>query len=80
MTKRRVQLTFPEQLVQEPLIYLIGRHFDVVTNIRRADVAETFGWVTLELDGADEEIKRALEWVEGKGVHVDLVEGDVIAG
>ena len=80
MTRRRVQLTFPADLVREPIIYQIGRQFEVVFNIRRADVAETFGWVQLELDGTDDEIKRALDWAQQKGVHVDLVEGDIIAG
>jgi ABC-type methionine transport system ATPase subunit len=77
---RRIRLTFPETLIQEPIIYQMGREFDVVTNIRMADVDERVGWVILELSGADEEIQRAIDWAEAKGVRVDPVTGDVVEG
>ena len=80
MALRRIRLTFPETLIQEPIIYLMGREFDVVTNIRMADVDERVGWVILELSGADEEIQRAIDWAEAKGVRVDPVTGDVVEG
>ena len=38
MGKLRVYLTFPSDLIQEPIIYQLGKNFDIVTNIRRADV------------------------------------------
>ena len=34
-----------------PIIYELGKSFNLVTNIRRADVTEDRGWVILELDG-----------------------------
>jgi ABC-type methionine transport system ATPase subunit len=80
MGKQRVKFTFPRDLVKEPVIYQLGRHFKVVTNIRRADVREDMGWVVLELEGEDAEIQRGLEWVSGTGVRVDPVGGDVIEG
>ena len=52
----------------------------MVTNIRRADVGETLGWVVLELDGEKEEIERGLQWVSSTGVRVDPVSGDVLEG
>ncbi|MGE0545283.1 MAG: NIL domain-containing protein [Dehalococcoidia bacterium] len=80
MALRRIRLTFPETLIQEPIIYQMGREFDVVTNIRMADVDARVGWVILELSGADEEIQRAIDWAEAKGVRVDPVTGDVVEG
>lgn len=80
MTRRRVMFTFPSSLIKEPLIYQLGRQFEVVTNIRRADVAEDRGWVVLELEGNEEDIKRGLSWIEAKGVRVDPVIGDVVEG
>lgn len=80
MSKQRVKFTFPNELVKEPIIYYLGRDFNVVTNIRRADVQEDVGWVVLELDGEDAEIQRGLEWVGSTGVRVDPVSGDVIEG
>ena len=80
MGKQRVKFTFPAGMIKDPIIYLLGRDFNVVTNIRRADVREDMGWVVLELDGDETEIERGLEWVGSTGVRVDPVSGDVIEG
>ena len=80
MAKRRIKLTFPQDLITEPLIYLLGKNFEIVTNIRRADVREKMGWVVLELDGEDQEIDRGLQWITESGIRVDPVSGDVVEG
>ena len=80
MGKQRVKFTFSEEKVKEPVIYQLGRDFQIVTNIRRADVGENVGWVVLELDGEEAEIKKGLEWVSAAGVRVDPISGDVIDG
>ena len=78
MGKQRVKFTFVDQLVKEPIIYRLGRDFEIVTNIRRAEVQEETGGVGLELDGEDSEINRGLAWVSSTGVRVDPISGDVI--
>jgi hypothetical protein len=80
MAKQRVKFTFPQELITLPIIYELGKNFDVVTNIRRADVTEDRGWVVLELDGDLQEIERGIQWVTSKGVRVDPVEGDIVEG
>ena len=80
MGKQRVKFTFVDELVKEPIIYELGKNFDIVTNIRRADVGEDTGWVVLELDGEETEIKRGLDWVSSTGVRIDPLSGDVIDG
>lgn len=74
----RVQLTFPKESIKKPVIYEIGQQFDVVTNIRRANVTATSGWVVLEISGELKEIERAIENLKDLGVRVDPVEGDVV--
>ena len=80
MIKKRVKFTFPQKLITEPLIYQLGKKYEIVTNIRRADVREDMGWVVLELEGEEDEIAGGLEWVAGYGVRVDPVSGDVVEG
>jgi len=80
MTKRQVMFTFPEELIREPIIYNLSHQFKVVTNIRRADVSESRGWVVLELDGDEKEIEEGIAWVTSKGVRVDPVIGDIVEG
>lgn len=80
MGKQRVKFSFSTEMIKEPVIYQLGRGFKIVTNIRRADVGDEMGWVLLELDGEEAEIKRGLDWVNSTGVRVDPVSGDVIDG
>ena len=80
MGNMRVRVTFPETLIKEPLIYNLGHKFDVVTNIRGAQVDEEIGWVVLELDGQDNEIQKGLGWMRSMGVRVDPLGGDVVEG
>ncbi len=80
MAKQRVRFTFSGELVREPIIYRLGLDFDVITNIRRADVRADVGWVVLELDGHEDDIQRGLDWVGSTGVRVDPIAGDVIEG
>ncbi len=80
MAKLRYRFTFPTDLVTEPITYRLGKDFDLVTNIRRADVRENMGWLVLEIEGADQEIERGVSWVSSLGVRVDPVSGDVIEG
>ena len=80
MVKRQVMFTFPEDLIKEPVIYNIGQQFKVITNIRRADVTDSRGWVLLELEGEEEQIERSIAWVMNKGVRVDSAMGDILEG
>jgi len=80
MAKRQVMFTFPREMIKEPIIYQLSNKFDVITNIRRADISENRGWVVLELEGEDKEINAGIGWVKEKGVRVDPIEGDIVEG
>ena len=80
MDKQRVKFTFPTALVTQPIIYNLGKKFDVITNIRRADVRDEMGWVILELEGPADQIQHGVAWVSSLGVRVDPIAGDVVEG
>jgi hypothetical protein len=65
-------------LIKEPVIYNIGHRFKIVTDIRSANVSENVGWVTLEIDGEEEEYLKALKYLTAIGVTVEPVERNVI--
>jgi ABC-type methionine transport system ATPase subunit len=73
----RVKLTFPEHLIRQPIIARLVREFDVMPNIRRANVEEHVGWMICELGGEDEAVERAVDWLRDLGVQVDRLE-DVV--
>ncbi len=80
MPRKRLHMTFPEHLITEPLIYDLGKKFQVVTNIRRANIEERVGWVILELEGDEGEIHRAVDHARNLGVDISEIEGDVLEG
>ena len=73
VVKRRVILTFPQELLKEPVIHNLGQQFNVVTNIHLADITEDRGWLIVELEGDEKQIDDGLAWVMTKGVKVDPV-------
>ena len=80
MAKRRVMFTFPQELVNEPIIYGLAQQFKIAANIRRADISEDKGWVVLELEGEEEKIEEGIAWAIAKGIRVDPATGDVVEG
>ena len=80
MATKRVKFTFIQGMITQPVIYNLGQKFNIITNIRRADIRDDTGWVVLELEGSEEEIGTGLNWVVSLGVRVDPVGGDVIEG
>jgi hypothetical protein len=76
----RLFVSFPEALVDRPLIYEIIKRFDVVPNIRRANVEDRSGWIILELAGPHHVCDDAIAYLEELGCTVNPMEGDVVAG
>jgi len=78
--KLRVYLTFNGDTVREPIIWKLAKEFDVVTNIRTAEVKDHMGLVGLEIDGADDVVEASVKWLQKQGVHVEPIEQNVIEG
>jgi L-aspartate semialdehyde sulfurtransferase ferredoxin len=76
----RLFVSFPEELVDRPMIYEVVKRFDVVPNIRRANVEQHSGWVILELTGVPEHLEGSVAYLEEVGCTVNTMEGDVIEG
>ena len=77
-TQRRLWLMYPARLIQRPLIWELGQKFKVVTNLRQVSVTDDIGIVCLEVDGARNEVKAAIQWLEKLGVKVEPIEINVI--
>jgi len=78
MSRMRVRLTFPPALIQEPIVYRLVKDFDIVINIRRADVKADHGWMALELEADERSLERGVKWLKDRGVQVDPIERDVV--
>ena len=78
--KQRLWLMFPAKLITRPIIWELGREFEIVTNVRQCSVTEEVGLASLSLEGEREEIKKAIAWLEELGVKVEPVEINTIEG
>ena len=78
--KTRLWLMFPTRLITRPIIWELGKKFEIVTNVRQASVTDDVGLVSLSLTGERDEIKKAIAWLEELGVKVEPVEINTIEG
>lgn len=80
MATLRVLLTFPADLVRDPVIYTVAKTYRLVPNIRKARVREGSGEATLDLTGAEEDLRRGIEHLTRLGVKVRPVGGPRSSG
>ena len=74
VVKARLHLTFPERLLSVPVMHRLGNDFGLVTNIRRANLEESGGWIILEVEGDEDRIADAIVWLAGHGLQVDRIQ------
>ena len=77
-TANKFYLTFPRDLVREPVLSLLAKQFDIIFNIRGSTVTAEMGLVALEINGAQAEVDKAVTWLKEKGVAVEPIEKNVI--
>ncbi|MGI8575981.1 MAG: NIL domain-containing protein [Egibacteraceae bacterium] len=80
MATARWHLTFPEELVQQPIVYRLVSDHGLVVNVRRADVDVEVGWMLLECSGDEDALARGRAYLERRGVVVTDPTGDIVAG
>lgn len=78
MAVKRITLIFPQDQIQEPVVFTMAKKFDVVPNIRRARVTETVGEMTLELNGPEDVLAQAIKFLESKGIKVQSAMGESV--
>lgn len=74
----RVHLTFPRDLIKEPVLSMLSKQFDVMFNIRGSTVTAEMGLVALEIDGQAGEVAKAIAWLKSRGVAVEPIAKNVI--
>lgn len=76
--KEKFYLTYPPALIKEPIIYVLVKKFDIIPNIRGANVSDEMGLLALEIEGTQYDIDRAVAWLREQGVTVEPIEKNVI--
>ncbi|MEZ0343906.1 MAG: NIL domain-containing protein [Caldimicrobium sp.] len=78
MPKMWLHLIFPEEQIKKPVIYRMAVRYNVVPNIRRANVTEKVGEVVLELSGKKENLEKAIKYLKRLKIKVEPITGDVM--
>ena len=74
--KMSIGLTFPGTLQDESIICYLCKKFEVDLNIIEASFSMEAGWSILTIEGQQEEVKRAFEYLAEKGVKVQQIKID----
>ncbi|MDF1801030.1 MAG: NIL domain-containing protein [Planctomycetota bacterium] len=77
MSVRKYFCTFPQALIQEPIIsHTLNAEFGVIPNIRAASITDQIAMVAVEIEGDLESIEKSVEYMRERGVVVEeLAEG-----
>jgi ferredoxin len=80
MAKKRIVLTFPPDLTDQPLTYHLIKDFDLVINILRAKIIPgEEGKLLIELsNGSPENIQAGIDFLKSKGVIVEPVSKEIV--
>lgn len=73
VVEKRVRLTYPKHLLEQPLIYRLIKQFDLLTNILEARVTPEEGWLILAVRGERERVQQGLAWIAEEGVEVEVL-------
>lgn len=72
--KQKLFLTFPQEILEEPLLYTLGRDYHIIPNIQGASVTAEKGMMAVMLEGEEDEVERAISWLEGRGVLIERLD------
>jgi ABC-type methionine transport system ATPase subunit len=67
----KIFLTFPQRLVQEPVLHDLLRRFPVRTNLRGASVTDEIALMALHVEGEAVDVTAAIDWLRSLGITVD---------
>ncbi len=74
MAVERYNLTFNKQMVNQPVIYNLGRKYKLIPTIERANISEEAGWMQIAFNGDPDEIQRAIADLNTLGVFISPIE------
>jgi len=77
--KKKIILTFPPTIVDEPIVHTLVKRFGLWINIHRAIIEPgKHGKLVIELKGDEKSIQKGLDHIIKTGLNVTHLEHDVI--
>ena len=74
MALRKFCCTFPQDLIDEPIVsHTLGEKFEVVPNMRAASITDTMALVAVETEGSEEQSEKSVGFLNERGVKVEEI-------
>jgi len=68
--KVKIDLSFPRELKDDPLICEICKKFDIILNILEASFTTEIGWALLVIEGEEADVNKSLQYLKDSGVEI----------
>jgi ABC-type methionine transport system ATPase subunit len=69
-----IGLSFPGTLKDESVICYLCKNFDIELIIIEASFSMSCGWAILKIDGEEDEIRRAFDYLSSKEIKIQEIE------
>jgi Fe-S-cluster-containing dehydrogenase component len=78
MKKRRVVLTIPPDLIEQPIVYNLIKRHDLMVSILRANITpREEGRLVIEMSGAKRDVDAGMGYLSGLGIEVESLAHDI---
>ena len=76
MAHHAYKLVFEQALIKEPIMFLAARDHNLILNVRKARITSEMGEATIELEGEEADIQKAITEFKSKGVIIEDAIGE----
>jgi Fe-S-cluster-containing dehydrogenase component len=78
MKKRRVVLTIPPDLIEQPIVYNLIKKHDLMVSILRANITpREEGRLVIEMNGAKKDVDAGMAYLSGLSIEVESLAHDI---
>jgi len=78
MRKKRIVLTFPPNLIDQPIAYNLIKNYDLMVNILRGNITpKEQGRLVVEMSGKKNNLDAGMAYLSGLGVEVQSLAQDI---
>lgn len=76
--KKRIIIRFKRKTIDKPIVYRLVKDYDLIFNILRASVFPgADSMMVLEIEGADENFRKGIEYLKGMNLDIEPIEQDI---
>lgn len=78
MKEKRIVLTFPPKLIEQPIVYNLVKKYDLMVNILRANITpKEQGRLVIELSGKKSDVDAGMAYLAGLGIEIQSLAQDI---